>query len=674
MVRPLPGIRFQTIAPPLADVLPRMDVAVFVGLAGSGPVEVPVAVEDPVQFAEIFGDLPAANLGSAVRAFFRNGGRRCWIVRVAACARRSRFPIPGLFRVEQDGSMLPAYAVARSQGSWSNTITVSSALEVETLELISANLPEVRISVTSRDPVAPGDLLRLGSSVLVFAEQVRITNGIAVVQTGYEYWSASPPPALTRAERLTFELRAGGLRLDELAFSPLHARYWASLPSDAEIYAPDAAPDGLTLEALHPRFPIAGMHLSRSAQFLPLDMPFLPSVPAVPKVAGTDGRMEFDHRLFLDSRLADTAALDLLNEADYIRYQTPPPNKLHGIHIALGLDEATIIAVPDAVLAGWTVQTTKKLLPVPPPASPPPAPAAPLFHGCDAPSDGEEVGSPPAFESAVEIDVSSSSFSGGPMLRIHQALLRMCAARGDLFAVLSVPQEFRETDLLAHAASTAATDPTVLSYGALYHPWLTGREENALDQLRTSPPDGAAAGTMAKRSILRGAWIAPAGEPLRGVVALSPPMSRDYWQALQDAQVNIIRQEPAGFVCLNADTLSRDEDLRPINVRRLLQLLRRAALKLGANYVFEPNDAAFRRMVQRGFEQLLDGMFLRGAFAGRVASQGFQVVTETSLNTASSVEQGRFIIDLRVAPALPLTFLTVRLVQAADRTFVTEGK
>jgi phage tail sheath protein FI len=274
----------------------------------------------------------------------------------------------------------------------------------------------------------------------------------------------------------------------------------------------------------------------------------------------------------------------------------------------------------------------------------------------------------------VQIEVDQSNFDGGPLLRIHQALLTMCAARGDLFAVLTVPQQYRETEVLAHAAQLIAGDRRTLSYGALYHPWLTGREEKALDQLRTSPPDGAIAGTFAKRSLLRGAWIAPASEKLHGVVALSPPMNRDYWQALQDAQVNIIRQEPVGFVCLNADTLSLDEDLRPINVRRLLQLLRRAVLKLGANYVFEPNDEPFRRSVQRGFEVLLDGMFLRGAFAGRVASEGFEVVADNSLNTPASVDLGRFIVDIKVAPSLPLTFLTVRLVQAADRTYVTEGQ
>ena len=46
IARRLPGFRFE--APPAApaEVLPRMDIAVFVGFAASGPLHTPVKVED----------------------------------------------------------------------------------------------------------------------------------------------------------------------------------------------------------------------------------------------------------------------------------------------------------------------------------------------------------------------------------------------------------------------------------------------------------------------------------------------------------------------------------------------------------------------------------------------------------------------------------------------------
>jgi len=101
-------------------------------------------------------------------------------------------------------------------------------------------------------------------------------------------------------------------------------------------------------------------------------------------------------------------------------------------------------------------------------------------------------------------------------------------------------------------------------------------------------------------------------------------------------------------------------------------LLRRLAVKHGAEYVFEPNNERFRRQVQRGFSAMLDLMFVRGAFAGTTPANSYQVVVSETINNFQSVEQGRFIVELRVAPSLPLKFVTVRLVQAGGRSNVFE--
>jgi phage tail sheath protein FI len=103
-----------------------------------------------------------------------------------------------------------------------------------------------------------------------------------------------------------------------------------------------------------------------------------------------------------------------------------------------------------------------------------------------------------------------------------------------------------------------------------------------------------------------------------------------------------------------------------------LILLRRLALQVGVTYVFEPHNAAFQRSVQRGFEAVLDDLFQRGAFAGGTAATSYQVVTDMSVNTPQSVDQGRFIVELKVAPSLPLAFITFRLVQTGDRTLILQ--
>jgi hypothetical protein len=283
---------------------------------------------------------------------------------------------------------------------------------------------------------------------------------------------------------------------------------------------------------------------------------------------------------------------------------------------------------------------------------------------------------------------TEDEFDTGAVLDVHRALLRLCAACGDLLAVLALPEHFHEEealaylDVLRHNAAEEEVpedqltlplgtgEESAFSFGAVYHPWIFGREPGS--GLRRSPPDGAAAGVLARRSIERGAWIAPANELWRGAVGLSPVLNPDRRLELLLARINQVRQEPAGFMTLNADTLSADPDLRPINVRRLLILLRRMALRLGMTYVFEPNGPAFRRRVQRGFESLLDQLFVRGAFAGATRAQSFQVVTDDSLNTPQTAEQGRFRVDLKVAPSLPMSFVTVRLVQLGERGFTSE--
>ena len=808
----LPGIRFDVVAPPVVPDLVRMDIAAFVGFAASGPLNIPVAVEDIDHFQEVFGeDLsiavdPAtrqqvfALMPSSVRAFFRNGGTRCWVIRVAGKqATANRFPIPGL-SVLENGIPTQAYASARSEGSWSDGIAVGSALRSDSLEVLSFSAPSVRLLLTSTDEVAAGDLLRLtfgdaGDVFWLFVDTVTpallsplqpgtSASRIIDVTGSTLYWSYSSPPfsaGLPVCERLTMDLFVQSdsqlYNITGLGFAPSHPRYWANLPADAELYNMDD-PDELWTEAAHPRFPLAGE--DRTGFYLPLEIGPLPQTFSIPDLSGAadalirDGVSEFDASLFLDGSLATTSTIDLLPKADYIRYQSSQPRNLTGIHAALSIDEATIVAAPDAVQRGWHQVVNQPL--------PPPIPSSPLQHseswhllGCcqsqpvplTAPPSKSDfqpcvvlIVDPPVLESlsvqggahtlewtstqvlasftdyleeAVDPDFvtaeviyqgvaqhykifgrpagdyyyrvrrqsgnSSSDYSNGigvriegdsdwqlnpatlyqddAMMAVHTALLRMCAARGDLFAILAMPEHYRDNDAIAHAAELKSMLPKseqlTYSFGALYHPWLTGREENDLLTLRSSPPDGAMAGVMAMRSSTRGAWISPANEALHGVVDMTPPIARASRQALQDSLINLVRQEPAGFLCLCELTLTDDPDLSPINVRRLLSFLRKTVLRAGNEYVFEPNGDEFRRSVQRGFEILLDRLFALGAFAGRKSSDGFEVITDSSVNTPQAVDRGQFIVEIRVAPSLPMRFLTVRLVQTADRTFVTEG-
>ena len=1000
VTRRLPGFKFEARSPRLDEALPRMDIAAFVGFAASGPLHIPVAIDDAEQFAEVFGkDAPlawdaercrqvSAQLGPAVRGFFRNGGRRCWVIRVAADDAESNiFPIPGLAMAELDvdgnvARVSPAFARARSEGSWSDSLRSGSALLTKSFETLSVfradgstegflkNSLAVELRATAGDVVI-GDLLRLsfndskGATLLnamLVVEAVAAapdspptdrghlvvggvrevwlkpanpgvspaaTNGSArvFVRAGEYQNQESPippseefeaeihwpdasrvelevllrtsienappagsvvlvsdsdgnalmtvsdsgpgdsftfgaavrllgegarvltepqlvPPGLPVTEKLSFEVwvrRASdeATRLSDLGFDAPHPRFWGDLKTDEQLYSQEAygQPAGvtdvgrvaLTFEKQRvelgqntgeQRFPLAGAG-PRAAVYFPIGLTgipvnYLPRLQTAKLPLERDGLSKFDSGLFLDGDLVEPGTTAFGEQADFIRYTSPRPRALRGAHAAFGIEEATIIAVPDAIHRGWKRAPELKKL-VAKPSDPLERPewwhwldcndreykgknykdAYPLeaepergfFISCDAEalqppdlssSDPDlsgsfalqwSPGSPPhitpfdarfILEQATVSDFSNAEiiYAGGDdsytvygrapgeyfyrvrieskcktsdwsngvgvrvteatgfvqiateaylsstLLAVHRAMLRMCAARGDMFAVMSMPGHYREDDAESYvkmlkspsaagievksrfriklgdttesrqinALSMPLSEGEVadFSYAAVYHPWLIGGDER--DRFSGNPPDGAACGVIAARALNRGAWIAPANEAMRGPVALTPRISSERWLDLQEAQINIIRQDARGFMTMSADTLSEDDDIRPINVRRLLSLLRRLALRLGTRYVFEPNDASFRRSVQRGFEAMLGQIFVRGAFAGGTPQTSFQVVTAESLNTPQSVEQGRFIVELRVAPSLPMTFVTIRLVQTGDRAFVLETR
>ena len=171
----LPGIRFETVRPAAPPALPRMDIAAFAGFARSGPVGEPVAVEDVVRFEEVFGgDLPlawdpsrdtvaVAHLAQTVREFFRNGGRRCWVLRLARDPERTRFRLPGLLRAAGGRVTGAGWAVASSPGSWADALRVDATLQRQGLDAALVRLEtETPVGPAVRIPEDAGPaLLRL---------------------------------------------------------------------------------------------------------------------------------------------------------------------------------------------------------------------------------------------------------------------------------------------------------------------------------------------------------------------------------------------------------------------------------------------------------------------------------------------------------------------------------
>lgn len=277
---------------------------------------------------------------------------------------------------------------------------------------------------------------------------------------------------------------------------------------------------------------------------------------------------------------------------------------------------------------------------------------------------------------AQEYDDPGTDTPGGGrdgLIDVQRAMLRFGAARGDVLSVLALPEQDQPDDAHRHVnrlrspgAVLNYDEERTLSYGALYYPWLLGPVDDG-ERITPMPPDGAACGMIADRTLRDGAWMAPANQSLATVRTVVPPLSSDERAELGASPLNVFTETPDGVLTLGTATLARDPDLEPITTRRLLILVRRLAQREGPALVFENNTPLLRRRIAEQFDDVLRRLFDRGAFAGATPSEGYRVVTDESVNPPGQVERGRLVVELRIAPARPLTFLTVRLVQRSGQ-------
>lgn len=758
----LPGVDCQPALPPQEERI-RMDVAAFVGFAERGPCDLPVAVEDINQYQAVFGgDLVVATdagapvhayLPGAVAAFFDNGGRRCYVVRVTGAGRRSAsWVVPGIILRRPDGVVEKVRVEAAWPGTWTAGHRVATTLLSEPLATADRYVRarpgqpgSLLLRRSARLQVGVGDLLRLdlspafpGLYVLVSEVRTAVAGDLAggrdiVVETSTEVAFTLPDllgsigcPAASADAGLPGTAAELMLGPDELAalpdvlpvraawrlgldlvvrrevdgrtelverwlargFDPGSAYPWLDvLQPSAPEGGPAPQPDRSRSMVLRADPSLVGPEAGLGDQrldgiFLPVGTGTVPAGPGAdpsgerPDAPGADGLDVFDPvAMFCDPGLISTGQADLVTTVEALTSLSAHPRQLRGLHALAVLPDVDLVAVPDVVHRPWWPAP-----PAPVPYEPPPERPAPPdwsdFRACAVPVpppvppprtpflNPEDRDQPPVCADPAAFDVA-------PLVRVQQRLAELCAARADLVAVLSVPRHFDVDavlawrDLLADATreeQAGRVVSTPLSYAAYWHPWMQLVEPATpeLDPLRSQPTDGAAAGLVAARGLDRGVWIAPANLALRGPVALTPRLSAAETVELFDAHANVLRPLPGGIVAISAHTLTEDRLLLQLSVRRLLILIRKIALREGARYVFETNTDRFRALVRSRFERILASLADRGALAA------YQVVTDSGVNTAADLDQGRLVVVLRVAPTQPTEFITITLRRSGE--------
>jgi hypothetical protein len=718
--RLIPGL---AVAPAAlqADGLPRMDVALFIGFASRGPCHRPVVVDSLADYAAIFGgDLRLARdagnggdvfaaLPATVRHWFAGGGTRAHIIRIARTAALEKqaggnpagADVAGAARFALPQALVggaPLVLRAASVGSWADGLRVAARLDrsLGRLRLVlRCDLGTERriFGPYGLHPADPDSWWALADDDAHFADPAAalagrpwlVPDGLAApidVSGLSDLWTEPAAPiddGRTPLERDGLSHVDAGLFLD-----PRMAT--ASIDALPELARALRDLEGAQLLGIHGAFALAGGADFAEPSIIAIPDAIQPAFmrrappplapptpgPAAPPAswAGHGGPCTLPEKLagpaahrFLDcgTRLIAAPRFDAIPSPRAtgvlrLSWQESEPAAIYVLEAANRPDFA------DARVIARTVATHHDVLL-----------AREGGHWFRLTAQvGSNISLPDVagVMALASLWETAPGFDGARLIDVQAAAIRLAAAMGDQFLLLSLPGDWRAAAAADHAAALSARfagAPRPLSHAAMHHPWPVTM---AAGGARATPPDGAVAARMAARARRDGAWAAPGGQILADVVALSPALMAGDAEALAQARINRIAAVPAGFVASDVMTLSPEHDWGWINVRRLVSLLRRMAVREGAAYVFEPWGDTLRRAIERRFGAMLEYLARRGAFAGRGLDDSFRLVVGAP---GSRHDDGRLVIEIAIAPAQPLRFLTITLAQRGARLGIVEA-
>lgn len=324
-----------------------------------------------------------------------------------------------------------------------------------------------------------------------------------------------------------------------------------------------------------------------------------------------------------------------------------PPGKLWGLATLEKVDEVSIVAMPD-IMPKPRIGPTKKEPPLdcrvlckepePPPLKPAPLEFAPSF-------DPTVIGN------------------------LQSALIAHCERLKDRVAVLDPMPNDLIPDVLIWRKQFET------KYAALYFPWLMIPDPLRLTGLlRAVPPSGHVAGIYARGDRRVGVHKPPANEELEGVKDVRVAVGDLAHGDLNDQGVNVIRPfQGRGLRVAGARTLSSDTSWRYVNVRRLLIMIEEAIEEQTQWAVFEPNNPALWREIDRVARAFLNDLWRRGMLDGATSEEAYFVRCDETTNPPEETEAGRLICEIGVQPPWPAEFVIVRIGKTEGSTEIVES-
>lgn len=272
----------------------------------------------------------------------------------------------------------------------------------------------------------------------------------------------------------------------------------------------------------------------------------------------------------------------------------------------------------------------------------------------------------------------------------HGALIASAELLKDRIAVLDGPKSVDDTTALTVVALDGAPQadpgegkpskpkvaasyrPAQSSWGAFYYPWIVARDPFDPTRTVTVPPSGHVAGIYARTDAERGVHKAPANTVVRGATSLTDFVTAQDQETLNPAGVNCIRYfSREGIRVWGARTLAEESsNWRYLSVRRLFAMIEES-IGIGTRWVvFEPNDVVLWKALKRDVGAFLTLLWRQGAFAGATPEEAFFVKCDDETNPPESVNEGRVIVIVGIAPVKPAEFVIFRIGQTDSGTTV----
>ena len=669
-----PGIYIVPEEPIRALTGARMDVCAFVGVAPRGPVRPPrfeapwadrpcdpaaarfprsvaVPVESFDAYRRLFGGFEGpGRLPYAVASFFEQGGRRAYVARIVhmyrtplgepddvANAARVATAVPHLEPMaDPPASPLltqggdPVVLRARDEGSWGNRLQARLSFTTRPLRFESATASELDLGAGA---LPGGSLLRLalpgGVKALRYVSRIDAN------------WSPERP---ARRRRALFDL--------PLAAAPESAEIVDGLLDVDDGDGRTERHTGLALSPLHPRWLAAVLYTE--------------SILLYPTAAWIDGVLDL-----ADPLLPAYATPDFQGGAD--EYEKIEPADFFddsgwtlgddcpgaGIHALVNLPDLGSLCVPDLYSPGPLVPVEDVVGPV--------SLAGPEFAPCVKVVPPPEQAAPAPELDGLRLDPRLPA-DLEIIVGLQQQVVSLAETLGAFIVLLDLPPGLNQRQILRWRERFDS------AYAAAYHPWLqVSRRDDRRDALVRVNPSAVAAGIVAQREIALGIPHGPANVIAAGVVAVDDPVSPARHDELHQGAVNVFLLERDGVRLTGARTLSRDPLWRQLSVRRLLIMLRRTLEQQMQWAVFEPNGPALQSEIRHLLENYLRRLYRANAFRGATEAEAFFVRCDGETNPPASMDQGRLLALVGVAPAEPMEFLVLQIAREGDGTLRVRG-